>query len=583
MTRKILVLSVAILLCFLCPHVTIASGGGQKTKSQLWKECEKARILSNYNALEKLSNQLMSISVEDNDKRMQSYALFYRGLSQLFSGKAKNSLSTFDKAKSIAEEIENDSVQALVMNAVGIYHAMVENNSFMAQQYFFKGIKLANNSGYNSLKSRIYGNMLILTQSDRDTTALGNAFRIYNYGKREGDYEQTFMGAYYLAMYYNLRSDNENAEHYIKESLELYRKYDYDDVSAVYTLLSKIKADEGKLDEATLHATTAIRLAREKNQPQLVPDAYTQYATILNEQGKYAESNRVARMALDASKDVSIHTKRVTCMRLIADNCKHLGLKDEAIEYLVKANLMMDTLSRINMDRLMHERTIMLDIEQKEREAVIHKKEMESQLKINVTLAVTTMILIVLLSIIVANYRRRNRLYKNIVKQNTRALAYQAQLQQRIDSLNSRIAVQAKPSSGMVGQGGQTQDNKTFNDLYERACQMMEDERLYADSQLNRERLAELLGTNRTYLSRIIKENSGMNYIQFVNSYRIQEAIHILSDRSKIDYPLKQIWCDLGFNSPATFYKIFQQTVGMTPSVYRKQFINVEKEMSETS
>ena len=67
-----------------------------------------------------------------------------------------------------------------------------------------------------------------------------------------------------------------------------------------------------------------------------------------------------------------------------------------------------------------------------------------------------------------------------------------------------------------------------------------------------------------------------MNYLQFVNSYRINEAVRILSDKNMISYPLKQIWSDLGFSSPSTFYKVFQQAVGITPSVYRKQFLEME-------
>ena len=73
-----------------------------------------------------------------------------------------------------------------------------------------------------------------------------------------------------------------------------------------------------------------------------------------------------------------------------------------------------------------------------------------------------------------------------------------------------------------------------------------------------------------------------MSYLQFVNSYRINEAVRILSDHDKIDYPLKQIWSDLGFNSPTTFYKLFQQAVGITPSVYRKQFIDLERNQKDT-
>ena len=63
-----------------------------------------------------------------------------------------------------------------------------------------------------------------------------------------------------------------------------------------------------------------------------------------------------------------------------------------------------------------------------------------------------------------------------------------------------------------------------------------------------------------------------------VNSYRISEAVAILSDRSRLDYPLKQLWSDLGFSSSSTFYKLFQQSVGITPSVYRRQFLKIEEE-----
>lgn len=66
-----------------------------------------------------------------------------------------------------------------------------------------------------------------------------------------------------------------------------------------------------------------------------------------------------------------------------------------------------------------------------------------------------------------------------------------------------------------------------------------------------------------------------MNYLQFVNSYRINEAVRILSDPEQTEYPLKQLWSDLGFNSATTFYKLFQKEVGITPSVYRKQFIDL--------
>ena len=97
----------------------------------------------------------------------------------------------------------------------------------------------------------------------------------------------------------------------------------------------------------------------------------------------------------------------------------------------------------------------------------------------------------------------------------------------------------------------------------------MEQEKIYRDSNLTRDRLAELLGTNRTYLTQIITQHSGKGYYQFINSYRIKEAVKILSDPANSSYPLKALAADLGFKSMTTFYKTFQETVGMTPSMYR--------------
>ena len=112
--------------------------------------------------------------------------------------------------------------------------------------------------------------------------------------------------------------------------------------------------------------------------------------------------------------------------------------------------------------------------------------------------------------------------------------------------------------------------------IYRELCRLMEQERIYTDPQLNRESLALRLGTNKSYLTTIVSECSGgKNLSQFINHYRIQEAVRILSDREHIDYPLKQLCTDLGFGSVSTFYKLFQEGVGMSPSAYRKSFIHM--------
>ena len=99
---------------------------------------------------------------------------------------------------------------------------------------------------------------------------------------------------------------------------------------------------------------------------------------------------------------------------------------------------------------------------------------------------------------------------------------------------------------------------------------MMKEERLYADPRITREYIIERLGTNRTYLTKIISKYGWINYSQFVNSFRIDEAIRILSNKTNNDKKISSLYSELGFGSPATFFKTFSKVTGMSPAAFRK-------------
>ena len=61
-----------------------------------------------------------------------------------------------------------------------------------------------------------------------------------------------------------------------------------------------------------------------------------------------------------------------------------------------------------------------------------------------------------------------------------------------------------------------------------------------------------------------------MSFTSYVNSFRIQEAVKILSDAG-CDMPLKELSDRLGFNDISTFYRSFRSIVGMPPSRYRQE------------
>ena len=527
---------------------------------------------------------------------MQAYASYYRATALVFTGRGREALPQMDRVWALSRQAGNDSVGALVMNIRGIYQAMYHNNSYLAQRFFFKSLALARSSRYESLKIRVYGNLLTLSKSPNDKTLLGYAKSIYQYGLRHDDFEQTYIGAYYLAFYYKLNGRYVQSQSYLHKALSLYREHPYEDVASVYVLYSETETGLGHLASARRWAEQAVTLARQWQQTHLLPDVYLQLAVVDNKAAAYAESNKNALTALNLANEHELTNRDIDCYKLIADNFIKLGNSAAAIRYLQEANRGMDTLSSINMQRLMRERNMQDSIEHKEQLAEMRMQKITDQRKMLEAVGSLAVVLLVLLIILAKTLRSRNRMIKSIVEQNVRTVEKQkaskrliAQMERQLESIRQSAGTSqvSSPSADDARHAEQSDsadrtsgllldDDTRMQELYDRVCRVMENDKPYHEPKLTREKLAKMLGTNRTYLSTVIHAKSGMSYQQFINTYRINEAIELLSDESMIDRPLKQLWSDLGFTSSSTFYKLFQQSVGITPLAFRKQLPGIK-------
>jgi len=105
---------------------------------------------------------------------------------------------------------------------------------------------------------------------------------------------------------------------------------------------------------------------------------------------------------------------------------------------------------------------------------------------------------------------------------------------------------------------------------------MMIKERPYLNPDLKSHELANLLNVTPHYLSKIINQELGLNFYNFINNYRIEEfKERVLQDENK-NFTLTGIAKDVGFNSKSSFNRVFKATVGLTPTEYLK----TQKEVS---
>jgi AraC-like DNA-binding protein len=78
-----------------------------------------------------------------------------------------------------------------------------------------------------------------------------------------------------------------------------------------------------------------------------------------------------------------------------------------------------------------------------------------------------------------------------------------------------------------------------------------------------------LLGTNRTYVSRVINQEFGVNFTTFVNNYRVEHAKQLINDNRRIS--VEDIADQSGFGSVNSLYRAFENREGVSLGNYRKQ------------
>jgi AraC-like DNA-binding protein len=121
---------------------------------------------------------------------------------------------------------------------------------------------------------------------------------------------------------------------------------------------------------------------------------------------------------------------------------------------------------------------------------------------------------------------------------------------------------------------GSTLHHDKLEEIYQQVLDLFQKEKLFTNSELTLDSFAAILGTNKKYLSMSINYKSGLNFNEFVNSYRVEFAVRILLEERFRNLALKQLQSKCGFGSEATFHRVFKQITGLTPLQFRRQSRN---------
>lgn len=114
-----------------------------------------------------------------------------------------------------------------------------------------------------------------------------------------------------------------------------------------------------------------------------------------------------------------------------------------------------------------------------------------------------------------------------------------------------------------------TQPAASRKELY----RLIEEEKVYLNPELDLGLLAKMMGMHKNQLSALINEE-GQNFNSLINHYRIEAFKARINNPQYAHMSLLGLAFEVGFNSKATFHRVFKQETGQTPSQYSKSLVS---------
>lgn len=222
------------------------------------------------------------------------------------------------------------------------------------------------------------------------------------------------------------------------------------------------------------------------------------------------------------------------------------GRKDEVLDLADRMRQLADSIH-------LQERKI--DVEQQQE---IRQKEAEVASRRQTVIIYRILAVVALLvCMFVAYMFWRAAQYNKIITEKNRRLLEEIEQRER-EQQQSIQQLESAPEESLTAE----------QQLYRRLCALMAEQQPYTDENLNRETLAQLLGTNAKYVVQTVRECShGETVGDFITRYRLEHVAHLLKTT---DDPIGVIGELSGIPSRVTLSRLFRNAYGMTCREYRQ-------------
>jgi AraC-like DNA-binding protein len=100
--------------------------------------------------------------------------------------------------------------------------------------------------------------------------------------------------------------------------------------------------------------------------------------------------------------------------------------------------------------------------------------------------------------------------------------------------------------------------------------EMINNKQLFLDPDLNLHNVAQAVRLSDRVVSQVIKQNTSLNFSDYINKKRIEYSKQVLSTTSRAEKNILEVLYEAGFNSKSVFNIQFKKHTGQSPTLFRE-------------
>lgn len=452
-------------------------------------------------------------------------------------------------------------------NARTVYSVYYTQDYKEALQYTTAALKLAQ-SRADTYQSILFGlNYIILcTHTQKDFSYQG-AEELYQQALETGNAHLILNAAKVCALKNEAAQDYLQARQYTRQAIN-WLPEGHKDTAEIYAQYAKYLLYTDEQQQSEIYFQKALDHARGKIPSSSNLSVYLTYAECMENYGNLDKAASLYRRGIQMADSAHTSWNRHNFYLGLYRTLHKQGRYQEAINWLLRYTETADSIRNERMKRDITELKIKYETAVKEK-TIEENEKMIARQEQKITLFVSVLILIGVITLLTTIlYLNKRMSYLTLLK------LHQQMLNRQKEEQHDCPETPANPQTAFENTACSESDQTgKYQELFDRIECQMKNGHLYREAGLTLDKAAKEIGSNRTYLSAAIKQYTGLSFNYYLNSYRIREAIDLLGDADN-QTPLKAIIAHVGFKSPTTFFKLFQEVTGTTPQVYREQARN---------